>query len=388
MKIVVTGNMGYIGPGVIQELRRSFPNAYLTGIDTGFYAHCLTNVNVLPESRLDQQIFADIRDVPDAMVQDADAVIYLAAISNDIMGCLDEDLTLQINCHAAHKLAEQVKRAGAKAFIFASSCSVYGFAEEGAKTEVSSVNPLTAYARSKILAEQKLKPLADKNFRVTCFRFATACGMSERLRLDLVLNDFTAGAVVSKKISILSDGSPWRPLIHVKDMARAMAWGIGRSASQGGNFLVVNAGSEEWNYQVKDLARAVALEIPGVEVTLNKEAPPDKRSYRVNFELFKRLAPDHQPQVSLAEAVRGLREGLMEMRFQDADYRESQYMRIKTLTGLCDLGLLDKQLHWGLNCKVSRLEVPIIQVLAHQKKKRRLQHRVLTRAAVLEDQAA
>ena len=347
MKILVTGNMGYIGPSVIQQLRLSFPKAYLVGLDTGFFAHCLTNARVLPESRLDQQIFMDVRKISDQAIRDVDAVIYLAAISNDIMGCIDENLTMQINCDSAVKLAKQVKKAGAKSFIFASSCSVYGYAEEGAKTEASSVNPLTAYARSKILAEQKLKPLADKNFKITCFRFATACGMSERLRLDLVLNDFSAGAVVSKKISILSDGSPWRPLIHIKDMARAMAWGISRKASQAGPFLIVNAGSDEWNCQVRDLAEAVAREIPGVEVTLNKDAPPDKRSYRVNFDLFKRLAPDHQPQMSLQKAVKELRQGFIEMKFQDSNYRESQYMRIKTLTGLQQLGLLDKQLRWN-----------------------------------------
>ena len=182
---------------MIKELRRSFPKADLTGIDTGFFAHCLTNAKVLPESRLNKQIFADIRNVSSEIVRDVDAVIYLAAISNDIMGCIDESLTMEINCHAALRLARQAKKAGAKAFVFASSCSVYGFAEEGAKTEASSVNPLTAYARSKILAEQKLKPLAGGNFKITCFRFATACGMSERLRLDLVLNDFAAGAAVA-----------------------------------------------------------------------------------------------------------------------------------------------------------------------------------------------
>lgn len=347
MKILVTGNMGYIGPSLIKELRRSFPKAYLVGIDTGFFAHCLTSAKVLPESRLDKQIFMDIRKIPDEILQGVDVVIYLAAISNDIMGAIDENLTMEINCHAAIKLAKQVKKVGAKAFIFASSCSVYGFAEEGAKTEASSVRPLTAYARSKILAEQKLKPLADKIFKITCFRFATACGMSERLRLDLVLNDFVAGAVVSKKISILSDGSPWRPLIHIKDMARAMAWGVIRKASKGGPFLVVNAGSDEWNYQVKDLACAISCEIQGVDVTLNKDSAPDKRSYRVNFGLFKSLAPDYQPQISLNEAIRELQKGLIEMKFKDLNYRESQYMRIKTLAGLCDLGLLDKQLRWA-----------------------------------------
>lgn len=346
MKIMITGNMGYVGPSVVRHLRQTYPHAHLTGIDTGFFAHCLTNAKVLPELDLDQQIFLDIRKIPDSLIKDTVAVIYLAAISNDIMGNIDEKLTQQINCDAAFALAKQAKKAGAKAFIFASSCSVYGFAEDGAKTESSSVNPLTAYACSKINAEKKIQALADKNFKVTCLRFATACGMSDRLRLDLVLNDFAAGAIVSKKISILSDGTPWRPLIHIKDMARAIEWGVERKLSQGGPFLVVNAGADQWNYQVRDLAQAVAREISGVQVTLNKDAVPDKRSYRVNFALFRRLAPNHQPRISLQTAVRELCEGLKAMNFCDTNYRESQYMRIKTLVGLRELGLLDSKLCW------------------------------------------
>ncbi len=347
MKILITGNMGYIGPTVVKQLRASYPQATLVGLDSGFFAHCLTNAHALPETRVDEQIFMDVRKIPDDLLKGVDAIIYLAAISNDVMGQINEELTMDINCHAAARLAEQAKKAGVKSFVFASSCSVYGFAEEGAKTESSSLNPLTAYARSKVLAEEKLKPLADKGFIVTCFRFATACGMSERLRLDLVLNDFVAGAVVSKKISILSDGTPWRPLIHIKDMARAMDWGISRKAAVGGVFLVVNAGSDQWNYQVKDLAQAVAKEIPGVEVTINKDAAPDKRSYRVDFGLFKKLAGDYQPTVSLQEAVKGLKEGFEAMHFQDADYRNSSYIRLKVLTGLRNQGLLDPSLCWN-----------------------------------------
>src|SRR5207253_4967291 len=145
--------------------------------------------------------------------------------------------------------------------------------------------PLTAYARSKVGCEQGLAPLADARFKITCLRFATACGMSDRLRLDLVVNDFVASAVASKKITILSDGTPWRPLIHVRDMARAIDWAFGRKPEAGGNFLVVNTGSDSWNYQVRNLAEAVSEIIPGIEVSINKAAPPDKRSYKVDFAL-------------------------------------------------------------------------------------------------------
>ena len=347
MKILITGNMGYIGPTVVKQLRASYPKAKLVGLDEGYFAHCLTNANVLPESRLDEQIFMDVRKVTKDHLKGVDAIVNLAAISNDIMGKIDESLTLDVNFKAGVRMAALAKECKVKSFVFASSCSVYGFAEEGAKTELSPVNPLTAYAKSKILTEKGLAPLAGKNFKVTCFRFATACGMSERLRLDLVVNDFVACAMSSKKITVLSDGTPWRPLIHIKDMARAIDWGISRPVSAGGPCLIVNAGSDEWNYQVKDLANTVAKEIPGTEVSINLDAPPDKRSYRVDFSLFKKLAPKNQPQVSLIEAIRELKAGLEGMGFHNADFRDSNYMRIKVLTGHRDAGRLSMDLRWA-----------------------------------------
>jgi nucleoside-diphosphate-sugar epimerase len=213
------------------------------------------------------------------------------------------------------------------------------------------VNPLTAYARSKIETEKGLTPLADKKFTVTCLRFATACGMSDRLRLDLVLNDFVAGAFVSKAITVLSDGTPWRPLIHVRDMARAIDWAVTRPQTAGGPVLICNTGSNAWNYQVKELATAVAAEIPGTGVSINTAAPPDLRSYRVNFDYFKSLAPDHQPQVDLKTAVKELKEGLEAIGFQDPNYRESSMIRLKILTGLRDGGALDAKLRWKRNGK-------------------------------------
>ncbi len=349
MKILITGNMGYVGPGVVRRLRESYPKARLVGVDSGYFAHCLTNARSLPEAVLDEQVFMDVRDIPAGLLEGVDAVVSLAAISNDIMGKIDENLTLDVNCRAGVRLAELAKKAGAKHFVFASSCSVYGAGGEGAKTEKSEVNPLTAYAKSKIEAEKGLAPLADKNFTVTCLRFATACGMSDRLRLDLVLNDFVAGALISKKITVLSDGSPWRPLIHVRDIARAIDWAVSRPQSAGSPFLICNTGSNVWNYQVKDLAGAVAAEIPGSTVSINTNAPPDKRSYRVNFDTFKSLAPGHQPQVDLKTAIQELKEGLEAIGFNDANYRDSWMIRLKTLMGLRDDGALDGQLRWKRN---------------------------------------
>lgn len=345
MKIVIFGNMGYVGPGVVSRLREVYPKATLIGYDTGFFASCLTDVDFLPERKLDHQYFGDIRNVPDFVLEGADAVVNLAAISNDPMGTKFEEVTLDVNHKSGIALAKRAKELGVKSFVFASSCSMYGAASDGAKTEDSTLNPLTAYARSKVFTEQDLKPLADDKFIVTCLRFATACGMSPRLRLDLVLNDFVACALSSKHITILSDGTPWRPLINVKDMAIAIDWAIQRPASIG-NFLAVNTGTDQWNYQVKDLAAAVAEVIPGVKVSINTDAPPDKRSYRVNFELYKKLAPDHQPKYDLLTTIKELKTGLESMKFNDSEFRDSKLMRLKVLTSLMDKKELSADLKW------------------------------------------
>src|SRR5262245_50622386 len=345
MKILITGNTGYIGPSVLKRLRHSYPKATLVGFDKGYFAHCLTNANILPECRADIQYFGDVRHPQPEILQGVDAVIHLAAISNDPMGKTFEDVTYDINFRASADLARQAKAAGVKSFVFASSCSVYGVADDSPRKETSQLNPLTAYAKSKIRTETELEKLADGKFTVTCLRFATACGMSERLRLDLVVNDFVACAVTSKNISILSDGTPWRPLIHIRDMARAFDWAIGRDAASG-NFLAVNVGSDEWNYQVKDLADAVAKVVPGVTVSINKKAPQDSRSYRVDFARYRKLAPNHQPEVDLMTTIRELKAGLEGMGFSDPNFRFSKFMRLEVLRGLREKGLLDGNLEW------------------------------------------
>lgn len=181
---------------------------------------------------------------------------------------------------------------------------------------------------------------------VTSLRFATACGMSDRLRLDLVLNDFVACAISSGEISVLSDGTPWRPLIDVEDMARAITWAISRPADLGGKFLAVNAGRDECNYQVSDLAQAVARRLPGTRISINANAPPDKRSYKVDFSLYKALAPGWIPQVTLDQSIERLTEGLARMGFADKDFRNSPFMRLKTLERHIALGRLGEDLRW------------------------------------------
>ena len=363
MKILITGNLGYVGPQVLRRLRDTREDAWIGGLDAGYFAHCLTGASAVPERLLDAQYFADVRSTPPQILEGIDAIVHLAGISNDPIGNAFEKVTLAINHRATVALAVRAKAAGVGAFIFASSCSIYGQADDAPRDEGSELGPLTAYARSKALAEADLAGLADENFTVTCLRFATACGMSDRLRLDLVLNDFVASAIATGRIDIMSDGTPWRPLIHVADMARGIDWAIGRSAPSGdpSPFLAVNVGTDVWNFQVRELAEEVARALPGVTVSVNPNAVPDKRSYRVSFAKFGRLAPDHQPAVDLQSAVVDLVEGLRRMDFSDAGFRSSQLARLPVLTRLRSLELIDEELRWRAPAtgRLQRTGVPI-----------------------------
>jgi nucleoside-diphosphate-sugar epimerase len=346
MKILITGNMGYVGPEVVKHLRAVYKKVFLIGYDIAYFGSSITTNGVIPERHLDAQYFGDIRQFPNELLGDIDAIVHLAAISNDPIGNAYEEVTYEINYKSTLELAQKAREAGVKSFVFASSCSIYGAADDGPRTENSYLNPLTAYAKSKVKSEEELEKLARNDFTVTCLRFSTACGMSDRLRLDLVLNDFVACAVTSRKITVLSDGTPWRPLINVTDMARAIDWAINREKRTGGHFLTVNVGSEGWNCQVRDLAEAVAKVIPDVKISINKDAPPDKRSYRVCFELFKQLAPDYQPQIDLTASIERLKSGLDEIGFQNNEFRSSRFMRLVHLTELLNTGLLNSRLEW------------------------------------------
>jgi len=347
MKVLITGNLGYVGPVVVRYLRRTHPNARLIGFDSAFFALSTTGATILPERFLDEQHFGDVREIPESLLEGLDAVIHLAAVSNDPMGNKFERVTEDVNYRASVDLGKKARKAGVSHFVFASSCSVYGFAPGAPRKESDELNPLTAYARSKVNTEKGLAEIRDNNMIVTSLRFATACGMSDRLRLDLVLNDFVACALAHGEISVLSDGSPWRPLIDVRDMARAIEWGIVREASAGGGFLALNVGSDDRNYQIKDLSSAVAEAIPGTTVKINKTAQPDTRSYKVDFSLFASLAKNHQSQVTLRQSIDMLAKGLRSIGFADPDFRNSAYIRLKVLEAHIAAGRLTSDLRWS-----------------------------------------
>jgi nucleoside-diphosphate-sugar epimerase len=347
MRLLITGNMGYVGPVLIKYLRHHHSDLHISGLDTGYFAACITTTEALPECRIDMQYFSDIRHFPASILRGHDAMVHLAAISNDPMGNTFKHVTEEVNYQASVRAAAMAKSAGIGSFVFASSCSIYGSAENAPRTETADVNPLTEYARSKVRTEEELKQLAGPDFTVTSLRFATACGMSDRLRLDLVLNDFVAAAVTSKKIVIFSDGSPWRPLINVQDMARAIDWAVHRRGENGGRYLAVNAGSDAWNYQVRDLAEAVADIVGGTQIVVNENAQPDKRSYKVDFSLFRQLAPGHQPQKDLHGTIEALQQGLRLIDFKDSGFHHSDLIRLETLRRLKACGLLNDRLEWA-----------------------------------------
>lgn len=348
MHILITGNMGYVGSVLVGVVRQHLVDATITGLDNGYFASCLTrSPAVIPETVLDHQLFCDVRDLNDNLFNGVDAVIHLSAVSNDPMGNLFAKATDDINHLSSLKIAGLAKAAGVKKFVFASSCSVYGQAENDARTEESEVNPLTPYARSKVQAEEGLRHLADSNFQVTCLRFATACGPSPRLRLDLVLNDFVTDALVNKNITILSDGSPWRPLIDVRDMGKALVWAAAFQNAQE-PFTLYNAGCNQWNFQVKDLAHEVQKVLTDTEVSINPEAAPDKRSYLVDFSRYEKDAGSFAPDRDLDNTIAAVRDLLVSFDFQESDFRNSELIRLRYLDKLISGNLLDQDLRWNL----------------------------------------
>ena len=353
--VLVVGNLGYVGPVLMDHLVES-SEGELLGFDAGFFSDgfIADQQDRMPVKC--KQLYGDVRNLGGEIFEGIDSVVYLAALSNDPIGKEFESATFDINRASALNCAKLAKERGVKSFVFASSCSIYGAGGDEMRKEDAQLAPQTAYAHSKVGAEGDLKQLAGRDFTVTCLRFATACGFSPNMRLDLVVNDFVASAISIKSIKVLSDGSPWRPLIHVKDMARAIDWGISRSQDSGGAFLAVNVGRAENNFQIKDLANVVAKIMPGVNVNINQSAMPDTRSYRVDFSLFSELAPGCELTFGLPEIVDDLYANLTDIGFSDAGFRSGPMIRLNHLRRLIADGLLSSDLYW---CGEQSLSAPV-----------------------------
>lgn len=346
MRVVVTGNLGYVGPVLGRYLKKNNNNISLVGVDTGYFILDNTDQVISGDISYDKQYFSDIRsDEFRNVVSGSDALVTLAAISNDPMGNTFAKQTAEINLAGLIKNAKLAKERGVKRLIFASSCSVYGFGGDNPKTENDAVAPLTAYARSKIECEECLKELVDENFKVIALRFATACGVSQRTRLDLVLNDFVWNYLSKGEIKILSDGSPLRPLIDVQDMARAIDWALKYETKS--NYLVMNCGYNQSNYSVSELAKLVSGgDLQKIKVNVNAE--PDKRSYRVDFSLFEKLSGFSSPLLDMQQSITNLSKHFLTLA-ETYDGGSQVYERFKRLTTLkkqIDAGLLDDDLFW------------------------------------------
>ena len=340
-KILITGNLGYIGPVLISNLKKE-KDFNVLGFDIGWFEHCCIE-NIIP-NKPSIQIYKDIRDISDDDIKDIYGVVHLCAVSNDPMGKEFESATYSINLDASIKLAKMCANNGVKKFVFASSCSVYGAGGINAKNENDEVNPLTAYAKSKINFENELINInKNKEMTVTALRFSTACGPSPRIRLDLVLNDFVASAIVNNRIDILSDGSPLRPLIDVEDMSKAILWALKREPNND-NTLIVNVGKNSNNLTVLDMANLVKDALPNISINVNKDAEVDKRSYAVDFSKFKEMSGPYYSSYNINDSIIRLIDQLKPLKEQLNDFRESKFIRHNTLRVLKSKKIIDQEL--------------------------------------------
>jgi nucleoside-diphosphate-sugar epimerase len=340
-KILIVGNLGYIGSVLSRHIKLKYKKDLLIGLDSGLFKKCFFGKKKFKDTYIDLQLFGDVRNFDYKILNNIDHVIYLAAVSNDPMGSKFINPTLDINFKSAIKLAKKCKVNSVKTFTFASSCSMYGF-KNNLKNENSKLFPLTPYAQSKILAENQLKKISSKNFRVFSLRFGTACGVSPRFRLDLVLNDFVTNAIVNKKIEILSRGDSWRPLIDVSDMCRAIEWSFVNKIKK--NFIAVNVGHSKCNYQIKDLAFAVKKYLPKTKIYINSDNPPDKRSYKVNFNLYKKIARGYLPIMKINDTVKETIRFVKKSKYSDKNFRNSDYIRLNYLKKMINKNKLNKNL--------------------------------------------
>ncbi|MCV2885430.1 SDR family oxidoreductase [Aestuariibacter sp. AA17] len=345
--VLITGSKGYIGPVLIHHIKNHMPNIHITGIDTGYFNETFSDIEQFNQHSPDHYLELDFRTLTEADLIDYDAIIHLAAISNDPMGESYKAVTEDINLKQSIKFAENAKNANVKKFVFASSCSVYGLVEgEDTVSEQSSIAPVTTYAKTKVDFESALKTLSTPSFQCICLRFATACGPSSNLRLDLVLNDFVHSALFKGEINILSDGKPWRPLIDTRDMASALAWAA-FNFSFDTPFIALNTGQNKNNFQIKDLANIVAKQLDGVKVNLDEKNQPDKRSYKVDFSQFEALVEDQIPLHSLEDTVSTLTKLMIQLKQDGRLGTFEQRKRLFTLNQLKLSGSLNEQLYWN-----------------------------------------
>lgn len=339
MRILLTGHSGYIGTVMRQVLRDA--GHTVVGLDVGFFEDC----TIGPDTPDGPSLHLDFRDAQRADLSGYDAVVHLAALCNDALGNMNPELTYEINHHASVRLAELAKAAGVPKFLFASSCSLYGVGGDGLLAEDAKFNPITPYGVAKVLVERDLNALADDDFSPTYLRSATAYGFSPRLREDVVVNNLTGSAVATRKVRIESDGTPWRPLVHVRDLCLAF-----RAALEAPRELVhneaFNVGRTTENYRVREVAEMVEAAVPGSTVTYAEGGGPDPRCYRVDCGKLESTLPGYEPQWTVAKGVVELVAAFERYGFTADDFNGDRYFRIRRIQKLQREGLLDESMRW------------------------------------------
>jgi nucleoside-diphosphate-sugar epimerase len=337
MKVLITGHKGYIGAVAGPVLQAA--GHEVVGLDTNWFDGCdfAAAPVAIPE------IAIDLRDVEKKDLEGFDAVLHFAALSNDPLGDLDPELTYEINHRATVRLAKAAKGAGVKRFVFSSSCSLYGAAGDDFLDENAGLNPVTPYGESKILAERDVTPLADENFSPTFMRNATAYGVSPRLRLDIVLNDLVASALTTGQVYIKSDGTPWRPIVHIRDIIAAAVAALEAPRELVHN-QVFNVGQTKENYRIRELAEIVKETVPGCRVEYAPGGGPDKRCYRVNCDNIGRVLPAFRPQWTARKGAQELYEAYRAAGLRAEDMQAGRYVRLRNIQRLMKTGQLDGSL--------------------------------------------
>ncbi len=339
MRVLVTGHQGYIGAVLTPMLIAK--GHTVVGLDSDLYARCTFGEGV-PQIPV---LKKDIRDVAPSDLEGFDAIMHLAALSNDPLGNLNPDLTYEINYKAAVNIAKLAKQVGVPRYIFSSSCSTYGAASDDMLTEDAEFNPVTPYGHSKVFVEREVAQLASDDFSPTFLRNATAYGVSPRLRFDIVLNNLVAWACTTGVVYIKSDGSPWRPIVHIEDISRAFIAVLNAPREVIHN-QAFNVGINAENYRIRDLADIVQETVPGCRVEYAKDGEPDKRTYRVNFDKIFHTLPEFKPQWNARRGAQELFDAYVKYGVKLEEFEGPKYKRIDHIKQLLNVGVLDSNLRW------------------------------------------